>query len=285
MRISSTSYRLGIWLFSGAVLLGGVTTCRESLTSKLPLPDQVASVLVGRWIFRNQARHTWNFNDALIFLPDRTFIAINGDDVVRGRYWINVNTRPMHIDLALADPHDWFRGSFALPDPQTLLLERKIVGNTAPARPTEIRVNQAFVYHKVSEQTTLPPEVGRIRDQVPSVVVREQLGRGYIIQMMFAQREYFDRTKTYALRLSQIQAGFYEEDIDYQYQVIPKSANWIWMIAQAKHPDLRSFTAEVGRGFIACAANQPSFQPPRIVPSPLNPRGYACDATSHEFTF
>ncbi len=154
----------------------------------------------------------------------------------------------MHIDLALGESYLWFQGSFELSTPDTLLLQRKLIGITDPVRPTMIQAKSAFNYRKETNSTELPSENTPAEDQMRSISLREQSGRDYVIKMMFAQRYYGDRDGTYATRFQQIHPGLYDEDIDYRYQIVPKAPHWIWITAQAKHPELRSFTGQVIAG-------------------------------------
>jgi hypothetical protein len=271
-----------LFLKGSLLLLLGACTASSN-----PAPlnsNQVPQVLIGRWQLQNKENSDWNNNDTLIFLPDSSFIAINDGKAIRGRYWIGTNSFPRQIDLTLADPQRWFQGSFDLPTLKTLLLQRKSIGVSDPVRPTEIQTNHAFNYRKQTDSTDLSSAEGTVEDQSPTIAAREQSGRSYVIRMMFAQRSYSDRDGTYATRFQQIHPGLYDEDIDYRYQIVVKAANWIWITAQAKHPELRSFTGQVIAGNVfSCATNQPSSQPPSIIPNPDSIWRYTCDATSSDF--
>jgi hypothetical protein len=269
-------------LKSSLLLLLGA--CTASSNSAPLNPDQVPQTLTGRWQLQNKERSDWHNNDTLIFLPDSSFLAINDGKAIRGRYWIRTDSFPMQIDLALADRYQWFQGAFALPDPKLLLLQRRLIGVPDPVRPTQIQANHAFNYRKETDSTDLSSAEGTVEDQSPTIAAREQSGRGYVIQMMFAQRSYGDRDGTYATRFQQIHPGLYDEDINYRYRIIVKASNWIWITAQAKDPELRSFTGQVIAGNVfSCATNQPSSQPPNIIPSPTSTWGYVCDPTSSDF--
>jgi hypothetical protein len=101
---------------------------------------------------------------------------------------------------------------------------------------------------------------------LPSNTLRENSGRDYVVSMLFAQRTYFDKHRQFATQLSQIHPGFYEEDMDYRYQVVVQG-QVVWIFGQPKQSGLRSFTGGVvtGAGYASairlCATNQPSQQP------------------------
>ncbi|UBF24636.1 type IV pilin-like G/H family protein [Kovacikia minuta CCNUW1] len=269
-------------LLKGCLLL--LLGCTASSNPSPLNSNQIAQVLVGRWQLQNKERSDWNHNDTLIFRADSSFIAINDGKAVRGRYWLRTDSFPRQIDLALAEPYHWLQGSFDLPNSKTLLLQRSQVGVTDPVRPTQVQANHAFNYRKVADSPDFPSEDSAVQDRSPTVAQREQSAKGYVIKMMFAQRAYGDRNRTYATYFQQIHPGLYDEDIDYRYRLIVKAPNWIWITAQAKYPELKSFTGQVIAGNVfSCATNQAASQPPSIIPNSTSIWGYVCDATSSEF--
>lgn len=240
--------------------------------------------MTGRWQLAQQEKGFRSHSDTLIFAADRSLIAITDGKATKGRYWIKPDHIPMHIDLVGADPQDWFQGAFAIPDRKTLLLQRRMVGVSDPVRPTRVQANMALTYRKVSNATELPAEVNVVQNQLSSPELRERSARGYLIAVMFAQRYYFDRAGAYATRLSQINPGFYEEDIDYRYQVTARAPNLIWITAIPKYSELRSFTGQVASGNLhSCASLKPTTQPPTIFLDPGSGR-FSCDAGSASFS-
>lgn len=240
--------------------------------------------MTGRWQLTTKEESIRNSSDILIFAADRSLIAISDGRAKKGRYWIKPDHIPMHIDLVGADPQDWIQGAFAIPDRKTLILQRSMVGVGSPVRPTQVQANMALTYRKVSNATELPEDVNVVQEQLPSLELRERSARGYLLAVMFAQRYYFDRAGAYATKLSQIDPGLYEEDIDYRYQVITRAPNLIWITATPKSADLRSYTAQVASGNLySCASLQPTTQPPGIFVDPVSGR-FSCDASSVLFT-
>jgi len=264
--------------------LVGAGSCTAPEIQVPPPSEQVPEILTGRWQLTTKNESIRSSSDTLIFATDRSLIAISNGRAKKGRYWIKPDHIPMHIDLVGADPQDWFQGAFAIPDRKTLLLQRRMVGVGDPVRPIRVQANMALTYRKVSNATELPEEVNVVQEQLPSLELRERSARGYLLAVMFAQRYYFDRAGAYATRLSQIDPGLYEEDIDYRYQVITRAPTLIWITATPKYPELSSFTAQVASGNLySCGSLQPTTQPPSIVIDPVN-GPFSCDAGSVPFT-
>jgi hypothetical protein len=253
---------IGRLLLLAGIFSQGMIAC--SWQTQPPAREKVPQALIGTWYA--QEERDWQGNLILIFLPDGNFITIDSSGKAgKGQYWIKPTTFPMSMDLLKNSPYSLFRGVFQFLDQNTIEFQEKAVGISDSIRPTNFS-GVRKIYKRLSNQTDLPKAIQKVENQLPSTELRESLGRDYVISMLFAQRTYFDKHRQFAPRLFQIHPGFYEEDIDYRYQVVVQE-QLVWVFGLPKHPGLRSFTGGLvtGEGYSSairlCTTAQPSQQP------------------------
>jgi hypothetical protein len=168
------------------------------------------------------------------------------------------------------------------------------VAETNPGEPRPTAFNpSATLFQKVSDATTLPPNV-QVSDLQTGVNRAQQAeGKTYIGAMNRAQQAYHLENDKFATKIEDLGVSIKPETENYRYRIVPQgnSTQSVMMTAHAKRPELRSYTGVV---FLLkhnnetltiaaiCETDQPSSTPPAMpaVPSNIN-TPTQCPAGSH----
>lgn len=160
-------------------------------------------------------------------------------------YRINPTLQPMQLDVLFTGTDQSVKTIFEFTPTGQLRLQ--LAGtNPGDPRPTAFR-SDASLFEKVSDATTLPPNV-QVND-VQTVINQERLAEAkkYTGTMNLAQRAYYLENKKFAKEISELGLGIKAETENYRYQIIAqKDSNRSVMItATAKRPELKSYTGAV----------------------------------------
>lgn len=289
-----------------SILLGLLTTITTTanaqplvkpLIAQAQNPSQsgdVQSRLIGQW----QAEDTSSEPGLiLIFTPDsKLFVVFPSDSgTLTARqleYQINPAPQPMHIDVTLPGKDDVAKTIFEFsPDGQ---LRLQINGpEPGQPRPTTF-TSSATVLQKISDATTLPSDVEVIDLQTEINQSRQAEGRQIIGAMNRAQQAHYLEYSRFATTTEDLLIGIKPETENYRYQIVPQGnqRERVMMTAQAKKPELRSYTSVVfiiqtngeDLSYVGiCETDNPSSTPPAMPSISRNNTGeIQCPAGSHQ---
>jgi type II secretory pathway pseudopilin PulG len=190
----------------------------------------------------------------------------------------------------LSDPSSTQKATFVLTPEGKLYVLPENTGN--PPVAYEIPVT------KLSDSTKLPPntQIFSMEQAVQGQAIRarQSEGKQYTASMNRAQQAYHLEYNKFATTIEQLQIGIKPETENYRYRIIPQgnSTQRVMITAQAKRPDIRSYTGavfvvkseggDVTRA-VVCETDQPSTTPPAIPEPPKTSNGdIQCPAGSHQ---
>lgn len=185
-----------------------------------------------------------------IFAPDgKLFIQLPSDAekpiAQEFGYRINPNPQPMQLDVLFPGTDQVVKTIFEFTPTGEMRLQ---VAGTSPGdpRPTAFSPD-ATVFQKVSEATTLPPNVEVQTMQMQLSLARQAEGKQYTGSMNRAQQAYYLENNKFAKTISELGIGIEPETENYRYQIISQkdSTRSVMMTATAKRPELRSYTGAV----------------------------------------
>lgn len=287
-----------------SLLLGLLTSTSNSaiaLPTKLPLVAQsqstpttnpVQTQLQGRWAVKDPVSGQ---TLTLIFTPDNKLFMLlpvgSGAPVALPfGYHINPTPKPMHLDVILPEPNQEVLTIFELTDKGQLRLQ--LAGtNPGQPRPTAFTPD-ADLFQKISEETTLPPDVltaadiekqsGQITGDLErqAQIARETEGKLNMAAMSRAQQAYQLEVDKFASKIEDLGVGIKPETDNYSYRIVPQGnqTQRVMMTARSKRPELRSYTGAV---FVVksetndmitiagtCETDKPSSTPPAMPATP-----------------
>ncbi|HEY9597446.1 MAG TPA: type IV pilin-like G/H family protein [Cyanophyceae cyanobacterium] len=289
-----------------SVLLGLLTTITTTANAQplvTPLiaqaqnPSQsgdVQSRLIGQW----QAKDTSSEPGlTLIFTADSKLFAIfpsdSGTPTARQLgYRINPTPQPMHIDVSILSMGDVVQTIFEFtPDGQ---LRLQIVGTEPGQRRPTTFTPSATVFQKISDATTLPSDVEVIDLQTEINQAQQAEGKYNIAAMSRAQQAYHLEFSKFGTTIEELGVGIKPETENYRYKIVPQGNQQerVMMTAQAKKPELRSYTSVVfiiktngdDLSYVGiCETDNPSSTPPAMPTISRNKTGeIQCPAGSHQ---
>jgi hypothetical protein len=250
--------------------------------------------LIGQWQAKNSVSGQVL---TLIFTPDGKFFVLlpSGSDTPVAQqlgYRIDPTPQPMHIDVTFPGTTETVKTIFEFtPDSQ---LRLQVAGtNPGEPRPTAFSPS-ATLFKKVSDATTLPPNV-QVSDLQSEVNrARQAEGKNYVGAMNRGQQAYYLENDKFATKIEDLGVGIKPETENYRYQIVSQgnSTQSVMMAAQAKRPELRSYTGAV---FVVkdknenltisaiCETDQPSSTPPAMPTAPKTAASseIQCPAGSH----
>ncbi|HEY9613286.1 type IV pilin-like G/H family protein [Allocoleopsis sp.] len=287
-----------------SLLLGLLTSTSNSaiaLPTQLPLVAQSQSTPTTNRV-QTQLQGRWEVKDpvsgqtlTLIFTPDNKLFMLlplgSGAPVALPfGYRINPTPKPMHLDVILPEPNQVVLTIFELTDKGQLRLQ--LAGtNPGQPRPTAFTAD-ADVFQKISEETTLPPDVLTAADmktqgeqmtadlERQAQTARETEGKLNVAAMSRAQQAFQLEFEKFAPKFEDISIGFQPETDNYSYRIVPQGnqTQSVMMTARSKRPELRSYTGAV---FVVksetndmititgtCETDQPSSKPPAMPATP-----------------
>jgi len=287
---------------TSSLLIGLLTTLSSSaiaLPAKLPSVAQsqtplatnpVQTRLQGRWQAEASGQKL-----TLIFTADGKFFMILPLDpstpvAVPFGYRINPTPKPMHLDVILSETKQTVLTIFEFTDKSQLRLQ---LAGTNPGQPRPTAFSQdANLFQKVSDETTLPPDVitpggtGTQGDRVTADLerqtakARETEGKLNIGAMNRAQQAFQLEFDKFATKIEDLGVGIKPETDNYSYRIVPQGnqTQSLMMTARAKRPELRSYTGAV---FVVksetndsitvagvCETDTPSSTPPAMPAAP-----------------
>jgi hypothetical protein len=207
-------------------------------------------------------------------------------------YRINPTPQPMQLDIMFPGTDQVVKTIFELIPTGEMRLQ--LAGtNPGDPRPTAFQSN-ATLFQKVSETTTLPPNVQVSSIQMELSRAQQSEGRTYIGAMGRAQQAYYLEKDKFAKEMSELGLGIKPETEAYRYQIVPQrdSTRSVMMTATAKRPELKSYTSAV---FVVkdnketltitgiCETDKPSVTPPGMPQVSSNtPAKIECPAGSNQ---
>lgn len=131
---------------------------------------------------------------------------------------------------------------------------------------------------KISDSASLPPgtQVINMEKAIGNNVskARESEGKNYIRAMIRGQQAYYLESTKFTPNIEQLGIGIKSETENYRYQMAVQNVQAVMMIAQAKKPELRSYTGvvfAVGNNNQnmqtvtgICETDNPTFTPPSM---------------------
>lgn len=270
-----------------------------------PKANPVQTRLQGRWQVKDpQTGQTLS----LIFTPDGKFFMLlpldTGESMaVPFRYQINPTPQPMHLDVILPEQKQTVLTIFEFTDKNQLRLQ---LAGTNPGQPRPSEFTNADLFQKVSEETTLPSDVVDLSEmgtQNEPVIddlkrqaneARESEGRNYVGAMSRAQQAHHLEYSKFATSIEDLGLGINPDSENYRYQVVPQGNQQesVMITAQAKRPDLKSYTGAVavvkqnGEDLTVagiCETDEPSSTPPAMPTHRKDTGEFLCPAGSHLF--
>jgi hypothetical protein len=194
-------------------------------------------------------------------------------------YRIDATLQPMHLDVILPGNEGVVKTIFEFTADAQLRLQ---LAGTDPeqARPTAFD-SEATLFQKVSDATTLPPNVQVSEPQTGANRARQADGKNYIGAMNRAQQAYYLEYEKFTSKIEDLGIGIKPETENYRYQILPQGnqTQSVMMTAQAKRPELRSYTGAV---FVVkskdeiltlagiCETDEASSTPPAMPTAPSN---------------
>jgi len=271
-----------------------------------PTKNTIAEQLQGQWQVKDPSSGQ---TLTLIFTQDGKFFMLlplesgSGLAVPFG-YRINPTPQPMHMDVLLPEDNQTVMTIFAFTPERRLRLQ--LAGtNPGQPRPTAF-TSEAILFEKTSEATTLPPEFQLLGDpetQGNSVTsdleeqtnqARESEGRNNMGAMNRAQQANYLEFAKFAPDIQELGIGIQPETENYRYQIVSQGnqRESVMMTAQAKRPELRSYTGAV---FVVkskdedltvatiCETDEPSSTPPAMPTAPRQAEAaIQCPVGSHQ---
>jgi len=198
----------------------------------------------------------------------------------------------MHLDVTFPGTNESVKTIFEFTANGQLRLQ---VNGTKPGepRPTAFSPN-ATLFQKVSDSTTLPANVQVSDLQTGINRAKQAEAKQFVGMMNRAQQAYYLENEKFALKIDELGIERKSESDSYRYQIVPQgnSTQSVMITAQAKNPELRSYTGAV---FVVqennealtvatiCETNEPSATPPTMPAAPSSLKAeIQCPAGSHQ---
>lgn len=203
-------------------------------------------------------------------------------------------TQPMQLDILFPGTDQVVKTIFELTPTGEMRLQ--IAGtNPGDPRPSAFRPDAALL-QKVSEVTTLPPNVEVQTIQMQLLRAQQTEGKINLGSMNRVQQAYYLEHNKFATTISELGLGIKPETDNYRYQIIAQkdSTGNVMMTATAKHSELKSYTGAV---FVVkaqndqetltiagiCETDKPSTTPPAMPKTPSNAQAkIECPAGSNQ---
>ena len=284
-KVASSSLALITTLIISAIFGQNVVIAQSSATpTNSAQPSQVSTLqakLKGQWQAKNPGSGAVL---TLIFTPEGKLLiqlpsTTEKPSAQELGYSINATPQPMQLDVTFPGTDQLVKTIFEFTPTGEMRLQ--LAGtNPGDPRPNAFRPD-ATVFQKVSEITTLPPnvEVNSMRTLVNRAQQSE--GRTYIASMSRAQQAYYLEKDKFGKELSELGLNIKPETENYRYQIVAQkdSNRSVMMTATAKRPELKSYTSAV---FVVknnketltisgiCETDKPSTTPPAMPSVPDN---------------
>ena len=318
LRQRQTRCQVSSKLITLSVLLGLLSTLSTTVNAQPPVTPLVAQTqststtnsvetrLQGQW----QVEDPSGQKLTLIFAPEGKFfmllpLAPDSPVALPFGYRIDPTEQPMHIDVLLPEKNETVMTIFELTDDGQLRLQ---LSDTNPGQPRPTAFTDgAILLQKISEETTVPSGVPLLSDietppeqvtadlETQTKEAREAEGKQIIGTMNRAQQAFYLENEKFGTTIEELGIGIEPEDENYRYQVVPQGdqTQSVMMTAQAKGPELRSYTGTVfvvkdGDDLLTvagiCETDTPSSTPPAMPTAPSKTQGrwmIQCPTASH----
>lgn len=194
-------------------------------------------------------------------------------------YKINSSTQPMQIDVTSPNDNETLMTIFEFTPDGQLRIEWEGLRPGEP-RPTEFTAGAIFL-QRVSNTTALPRNTQIIDLAAQQRKAKESEGRQYIGSLNSAQQAFYAENKKFATAIDELGLGIEKETDNYRYQIVAQSGSIssIMMTAEAKSPELKSYTGaifvvkikdEETTVAVTCETDKPSTTPPAMPKAPNN---------------
>jgi len=283
--VSTKVASASLWLIS-TLIISGIFGQNLVIAQPSTTPEnsaQPTEVTAAQTKLRGQWQATNSLSGkalTFIFAPDgKLFIQLPSDAekpiAQEFGYRINANPQPMQLDVLFPGTDQVVKTIFEFTPAGEMRLQ---VAGTNPGdpRPTAFGTD-ATVFQKVSEVTTLPPNV-QVNDVQTVINQERQLeAKAYTGSMNRAQQAYYLENDKFAKEISELGLGIKPETENYRYQIVSQkdSTRSVMMTATAKRPELKSYTSAV---FVVedqdkketltiawiCETDKPSTTPPAM---------------------
>ena len=304
-------------LIASSLFLGLLTPLSTAVSAQPPLAPLVSQDQSAPTTNTVQARLTgqWEIKDessdqtlTLIFTPDGKFFMVlpieSGTRVALPLgYKVNPSPQPMHMDVTLPEGNRTVMTIFEFTADNQLRLQ---LADTNPGQPRPTAFNgEALLLKKISEETTLPPEVqvlGSLETPTNQAVsdletqankARETEGKLNVRAMTRAQQALHLENEKFGTTIEDLGIDIEPETESYRYQIVSQGnqSQSVMMTAQAKRPELRSYTGAVfavkinGENLLVagvCETDDPSSTAPAMPATPSKgSTEIQCPAGSH----
>ncbi|MBD1807784.1 type IV pilin-like G/H family protein [Microcoleus sp. FACHB-SPT15] len=303
-----------------SVLLGLLSTLSTPVNAQpqvTPLVAQAQSTSTTNPV-ETQLQGRWEVEDpsgqklTLIFAPEGKFFMLlplvpDSPVALPFGYRIDSTVQPMHIDVLLPEQNETVMTIFELTDDGQLRLQ---LSDTNPGQPRPTAFTDgAVLLQKISDETTVPSGVPVLSDietpaeqeqviadlETQAREAREAEGKLMTGAMNRAQQAFYLENEKFGTTIEDLSIGIKPESENYRYQIVPQGnqTQSVMMTAQAKRPELRSYTGTVfvvkdGDDLLTvagiCETDTPSSTPPAMPTAPSKTQGrwmIQCLAGSH----
>ncbi|MEG4841301.1 type IV pilin-like G/H family protein [Microcoleus sp. B9-D4] len=242
------------------------TSTSTSVATATP-ENSVAKQLIGQW----QEQISGEYSLKLIFTPEGKLFILQTPILASGmEYQTNVNPQPKHLDL-LAGGQIFAKTIFDLTADGQLRLQ--LDNLDSQPRPTSFSDN-AKLFQKISEQTTLPANVRVFNVQDQQKLARQSEAKQYVSSMSKGQQAVYAEKGRFASTQEELGVGIKSETENYSYSIVLSNDNrWVQALGLAKREGLKNYTGIV---FLTknsdgqytstqsrlCESNQPSQELP-----------------------
>jgi uncharacterized protein (TIGR03067 family) len=253
-------------------------------TSEPPKPkeDPVVKQLLGEWEAENQAPVNGKTSEripTIFFSNDGKGYFIGSSDgkkqAIAFKYLLKSDAKPMQIDLILTASPKPVETIFEITSDGKLRLETQ--SQPGNPRPTSFS-QQTIKLKKIYDQPTLPADVSVIDTDPMAAAIgkgEESEGKNNLKSISRAQQAYYLEKAQFSNKLDDLGLGIKPDTENYRYKIAIAATNQVVIAAQAKKPQLKSFTgvviaekpanasAETTLSF-ACETEQASTTPPTV---------------------
>jgi hypothetical protein len=256
-----------------------------------PVTNSPASQFVGQWRLKDYLPIPLTViftqdSKILILLPSYmgSFLS-SGSPSFLGRnvtafqlqYKINSSTQPMQIDVSSPGDNETLMTIFEVTPDGKLRIEWDGLRPGEP-RPTEFTAGAIFL-EKVSNTTALPRNTKIIDLAAERKQSQESEAKQYTNSMNRGQQAFYAENGKLATKIDELGLDIKSETENYRYQIVPQSGSIpsVMMTAQAKKPELKSYTGAVfvvkinnedTTVTVLCGTDQPATTPPMMPTAP-----------------
>jgi Type IV pilin-like G and H, putative len=224
-----------------------------------PTPEQSNAALIGEWVSYQGIRE----NVRMIVKPNGESWMIDRQGIAsKAKIWTNSQSQPMHMDLI--SPTDSWMTTYEFSDYDTIYILPLQAGLKQVRH--NVSTETGIKFTRVSNKTDLDPS-NRVAPEKPTIAERQESEASlYLNTLSFAQRDYSNAKQIFARKLSEMNPGFSDDFVGYNYQVLPWGNDKTLITAEPSDANMNSFTALVTKNMVEkCRSLQPSTTAPQFM--------------------